>query len=177
VRAEQSLERDREWRWRWRHTWARRSYVILTSSLTPSLLLFCADAEFGTDPLLASHWAVGTFVVVSLGTWSVLASPSCCRRPDSETASPLAQDDMSAEYLGGTKAGADCRGTTSQASARKAEGRGDAALTILMHGCIFATRKTRISISRTIIFPILSTDSTSRFPWEMKRSRRYHVIE
>lgn len=144
MRAEQSLERDREWCWRWRHTWARRSYVILTSSLTPSLSLFCADAECGTDPLLASHWAVGTFVVVSLGTWSALDSSSWRRRPDSETASPLAQDDMSAEYLGGTKAGADCRRTTSQASARKAEGLGDAAVTILKHGYIVATRKTRI---------------------------------
>jgi hypothetical protein len=117
--------------------------VRMSSWLRPYPLpfYFCADAEFGTDPLLASHWAVGTFVVVSLGTWSVLDFPSWRRRPDSETTYPLAQDDMSAEYLGGTKAGADCRRTIAQASARKAEGRGDAAVTILIHGCIFATRK------------------------------------
>ena len=96
--------------------------------------LFVLTRSFGADPLLASHWAVGTFVVVSLGTWSVLDTPSWRRRPDSEFASPLSQDDMSAEYLGGTKAGTDRRRTTSQASARKAEGRGDAAVTILIHG-------------------------------------------
>ena len=124
---------------------------------------FRTDAGCGTDPLLASHWAVGTFVAVSLGTWSVLDSPSWRRRPDSEPASPLAQDNMSAEYLGRAEAGADRRRTTSQASARKNEGLGDAAVTILIHGCIVATRKTKTRI-HAYLYPQQSSPKETSLP-------------
>jgi hypothetical protein len=56
---------------------------------------------------------VGTFIVVSLGTWSALEPLSLRRRPESKTVAPFAQDDMSTEYHGRAEAGADCRRTTS----------------------------------------------------------------
>ena len=79
MREEQPLEWDREWCRRWRNTRAQRSYVVfraLTSFPWPAPSVFCANARrgWGPDPLLASHWAVGTFVAVSLGTWSVVLS-------------------------------------------------------------------------------------------------------
>jgi cytochrome c oxidase assembly protein subunit 20 len=36
------------------------------------------DLGRGLDPLSASHWAVGTFMLVSLGTWSVVSPLLLC---------------------------------------------------------------------------------------------------
>jgi hypothetical protein len=95
----------------------------------------------GTGPLSASHWAVGTFMLVSLGTWSVvspLALYTLLPLGSSLKCGPT-QDDMPAEDSRGAAAGTDCRRTAPQASAHEVQ---RLRVTIVMdpiHGDIFAT--------------------------------------
>jgi len=65
---------------------------------------------------------MGTFMLVSLGTWSVVSGMARRMPAILKRGSPFTQDDMSAEYPGGAEAGSDRRRTTSPAGARKAQG-------------------------------------------------------
>jgi hypothetical protein len=118
-------------------------------------------------------------MIVSLGTWSVAFSfffypfgPLCLCASFAVAdpilkGDPLTQDDMSAEYTGRAEAGADCRRTTSQASARKAQGLRVIAVTNPIHGGIFATQNTHIYVYRDLLpYPKETSLPITRFTGE-----------
>jgi hypothetical protein len=101
------------------------------------------------DPLSASHWAVGTFMLVSFGTWSVVSPlvlyTPLALGPQIDLKCNLTQDDMPAEGSRGAAAGTDCRRAAPQASAHEAH---RLRVNIIMmdptHGGIFTTRSTHL---------------------------------
>jgi len=90
-----------------------------------------------------------------------------CRADPILKGDPLTQDDMSAECTGRAEAGADCRRTTSQASARKAQGLRVIAVTSPIHGGIFATQNTHIYVYRDLLpYPKETSLPMARFTGE-----------
>jgi len=188
VRAEQSLERDREWSRRWCHTWSQRSYVVPCLDLvSPSFLSLLTRGMAKPRTLVWGQirlWqAIGPWGL-SCSFLSVLGqSLRFARRMPVilKCRSPFIQDDMSAEYPGGAEADPDCRRTTSPAGAHKAQGLRVTAMTNSNTRRYIRYKKHAYLISTTIRFhtPREISRPVACFLVNESQLRRYHnaVIE